>query len=101
MKPLNVLLLVVLGVLWGGSFSFMRYLAPIFGPVLTADMRLLIGGSVLCLVFIFFGVRLDWRKHWQEYTVIGLLNSGAPFLLYSFAALHIPGSVSSIINSLA
>jgi drug/metabolite transporter (DMT)-like permease len=101
LKPLNVFLLFVLGVLWGGSFIFMRYLAPIFGAVMTADMRILIGGGVLCLVFMFFGIRFEWRKYWREYTVIGLLNSGAPFLLYSFAALHIPGSVSSIINSLA
>jgi drug/metabolite transporter (DMT)-like permease len=101
MKPLNVFLLFLLGILWGGSFIFMRYLAPIFGAVLTADMRILIGGSVLSLMLILFGIRLDWRKHWRRYTVIGLLNSGAPFLLYSFAALHIPGSVSSIINSLA
>jgi drug/metabolite transporter (DMT)-like permease len=100
-KPLNVLLLFVLGVLWGGSFIFMRHLAPIFGAVLTADMRILVGGGVLCLFLVLFGVRLDWKKYWREYTFIGLLNSGAPFLFYSFAALHIPGSVSAIVNSLA
>ena len=101
LKPRNVFLLIVLSVLWGASFSFMRYLSPIFGPVMTADMRILIGGGVLCVAFILTGVRLDWRKNWKKYTLIGLLNSGAPFLFYSFAALHIPGSVSSIINSLA
>ena len=61
MKALNVFLLFVLGMLWGGSFIFMRHLAPIFGVVLTADLRILIGGGVLCLVLLAFRVRLDWR----------------------------------------
>ena len=101
MKALNIFLLFVLGMLWGGSFIFMRHLAPIFGVVLTADLRILIGGGVLCVVFVILGIRLDWKKYWRQYTVIGLLNSGLPFLFYSFAALHIPGAVSSIVNSLA
>lgn len=101
MKALNIFLLFVLGMLWGGSFIFMRHLAPIFGVVLTADLRILIGGGVLCLFLLLFRVRLDWKKYRREYTVIGLLNSGLPFLFYSFAALHIPGAVSAIVNSLA
>jgi drug/metabolite transporter (DMT)-like permease len=100
-KALNIFLLFVLGMLWGGSFIFMRHLAPIFGVVLTADLRILIGGGVLCLFLLLFRVRLDWKKYRREYTVIGLLNSGLPFLFYSFAALHIPGAVSAIVNSLA
>jgi drug/metabolite transporter (DMT)-like permease len=100
MKPVNFLLLLILSVIWGGSFIFTRILAPVLGPFLTADLRLLVGGAVL-LPFVWVILRKDRRKLPLGFLlVLGIFNSGIPFLLYSFAALHIPGSVSSITNSL-
>ncbi len=100
MKPVNFLLLLVLAVIWGGSFIFTRILSPVLGPVLTADLRLLVGGAVL-IPFVWGILAKDRRKLPLGFLlVLGIFNSGIPFLLYSFAALHIPGSVSSITNSL-
>ena len=36
---------------------------------------------------------------WRHYVVIGVVNSAIPFLLFSFAALHLPASYSVILNS--
>jgi drug/metabolite transporter (DMT)-like permease len=44
---------------------------------------------------------MQLRGHWREYLVIGVVNSALPFLLYSFAALHIPASYSVILNCAA
>jgi drug/metabolite transporter (DMT)-like permease len=101
MPLLDVLFLLALAAIWGGSFIFMRYLAPILGPVTTTGMRLLIAGLFLLAVFTATGFRLEWRRNWKRFLVLGIINSGAPFLLYSFAALHIPASLSVILNSLA
>jgi len=97
----NTLLLILLSAIWGFSFVFMRYLSPVFGPFITADMRLFIGGSILVLIFVLTGYKTGWKENKKLIITIGLINSGIPFLFYSFAALHIPGSVSSVINSLA
>ena len=44
MRPVDIARLVLLAALWGGSFAFMRFLAPVLGAPITADGRLLIGG---------------------------------------------------------
>ena len=101
MDVLSLLLLIALSAIWGGSFIFMRHLSPILGAYITADMRLLVAGIFLVGLFAVLGIKLKWRVHWKHYLVIGVVNSGIPFLLYSFAALHIPASISVIVNSMA
>ncbi len=96
----DYVLLITLSAIWGSSFIFMRVLAPALGPVVTADMRLLIAGLVLTLYLRLRNQRLDLLKNLKRYIIIGLLNSGIPFLLFSFAALYLPSSISVIINSL-
>jgi len=94
------LLLVFLSAIWGASFIFMRILAPALGPMATADLRLLIAGVALALFLKVQNINLEWKKNWKRYLITGLLSSGFSFLLFSFAALHIPASVSAILNAL-
>jgi drug/metabolite transporter (DMT)-like permease len=101
MNALQAALLLALSAIWGGSFMFMRYLSPILGPVLTADMRMLLAGAFLLGLFALTGFRLGWRRNWRRFVVIGLVNSGLPFLLFSFAALYVPASVESVLNALS
>lgn len=96
----DYLLLILLSAIWGASFIFMRILAPALGPVATADLRVLIAGIALALFLKFTKRDPEWKKNWKRYLIIGLLNSGIPFLLFSFAALYLPASVSVIINSM-
>jgi drug/metabolite transporter (DMT)-like permease len=98
---MDILLLIALSAIWGSSFMFMRYLAPIVGPVATADARLFIAGLVLVAVFALARFGLKWRLRWKRYLLVGLLNSGLPFLLYSFASLSLPSNVEVVINALA
>jgi drug/metabolite transporter (DMT)-like permease len=95
----NMLLLAALAAIWGSSFLFMRYLSPLLGPVVTADMRVLIAGLALAAFFAAIRFKPQWRRNWRHFLVIGMVNSGVPFLLYSFAALHLPASVESILNA--
>jgi drug/metabolite transporter (DMT)-like permease len=100
MRPSDYARLFALAAIWGGSFIFMRVLAPALGAFATADLRVLIGGLVLALYARLIGLNANWREHWRHYVVIGLLYSGVPFILFAFAALHLPASYSAIINSL-
>jgi drug/metabolite transporter (DMT)-like permease len=101
MPTIDILLLLALSAIWGSSFIFMRYLAPLIGPVATADMRMFIAGLFLVLFFLAVRFKPEWRKNAKQYLVIGLLNSAVPFLLYSAAALVLPASMEAIFNSLS
>src|SRR4029450_9847920 len=91
--------LVALAAIWGGSFIFIRVLAPVLGPVLTAESRVLIAGVALGAYFRAIGFDAELGRFWRQYLVIGIVNSAIPFLLFAFAALYLPASYSAILNS--
>ncbi len=100
MALVDVLLLTLLAAIWGSSFIFMRILAPVLGPAITATARTLVAGLFLVALFSLLKTPMDWRKRFKHYLVVGVFNSGLPFLLYSFAALHLPASIPAIVNAL-
>lgn len=99
MKTNDLIRLLSLAAIWSGSFIFIKVLAPVLGPVVTACLRVLIAGAVLSLYFYIIKFDVQWRKYWKHYFIIGIVNSSIPFLLYAIAALHIPASLSVILNS--
>ena len=101
MRATDVARLVLLAAIWGASFIFMRTLAPVLGPVLTAQARVTIAGIALIAYFRFTGFDAGLRRHWRHFLVIGLVNSALPFLLFAFAAVHLPASYSAILNAAA
>ncbi len=73
--------LVALAAIWGSSFLFMRIAAPALGPVLTADLRMLIAGAALAVYLRFAGGQAHWRRWWPKYLLVGVLHSALPFAL--------------------
>ena len=99
MRRADIERLFALAAIWGASFIFIRVLSPALGPVLTvvdarADRR-----SRARRLLRVAGVASDLGRYWRQYLVIGVVNSTLPFMLYAFAALHIPASYSVILNS--
>jgi drug/metabolite transporter (DMT)-like permease len=90
---------VLLALLWGSSFVFMREGAQAFGAFATAWVRVTLAALMLTPVLI-------WRKelpvlhaHWRPAALSGLLNSGVPFACYAYALMHITTGMSSILNA--
>lgn len=93
----DVVHLVSLGVLWGGSFLFMRVAAPEFGPITLVSLRVSIAALLLAPFLKMPAVRRDAaRVAW-----LGLVNSAVPFCLFAWAALHLPAGLSAILNATA
>ena len=99
MKAMHWVSLVLLASISGSSFIFTRTLAPVLGPIGTADLRVLLAGVSLLVYAAIIRFDVEWKKHWLLYAGIGLINSGLPFLLYSFAAVQLPASYLAIINA--
>lgn len=101
MNPASALRLTFLAALWGGSFLFLRLGVPSFGAGWIIELRVLIAFAFLLLVGRWLGRRIDWLPNWRHYTLMGLFNSGAPFLLFAYAAKTLPASMLSVFNSTA
>lgn len=99
MRPADYGRLVALAAIWGAAFIFMRVAAPVLGPVWTAELRVLLGGLALLAWLRLTGFDAALGTHWRAYLVIGGFGIAAPFVLYSFAAMHAPASLLSITNS--
>ncbi len=103
MKISDSLELLLLAALWGASFLFIRIAAPILGPVLLIELRLLIAGlTLLLLVFLIrLNVLGEICQHLVPLFIIGAINLAIPYLLFAIAALYLPAGFASILNATA
>lgn len=90
---------VLLGSLWGSSFLFMSVGVAEFGPVATAGMRVSLAALFLLPLFLQISVRHSFSQAPGRILFVGLINSGLPFIFFAFAVLHIPTSLTAIINA--
>jgi drug/metabolite transporter (DMT)-like permease len=95
----DVARLTLLGAIWGGSFLFIRIVSPAIGPVLTADLRMLVAGIALVAWFRLAGFDPRWRLWLREYAIAGMLTSGIPFLLFAYAALSLTAGQMAVLNA--
>lgn len=97
MTALDVMQLLTLGLLWGGSFLFMRVAAPEFGPVSLIALRVTLAALLLApFLKAVGGRRVAARVAW-----LGLVNSALPFCLFAWATLVLPAGFSAILNATA
>jgi drug/metabolite transporter (DMT)-like permease len=90
---------LLLAAIWGSSFLFMRLAAVELGALPTAAFRVAIASLFLLPLMLAKGHWGALRQHWKPVLLVGVLNSGIPFALYSFAVLHITTGFSSILNA--
>ena len=90
---------LLLAALWGTSFLFMRIAAADLGALPTAALRVGIAALFLWPLLHLRGQSALLRQHWRPVLLVGVLNSGIPFALYSFAVMHISTGLSAILNA--
>jgi len=111
MTPRQLLELLFLAAVWGGSFLFMRVAAPEFGPAPLMWLRVAI--AALSLLPLWWW----WRRRapgsagppaphhpWRDaalVALVGLLNAALPFVLLAWALLYISAGLGAILNATA
>lgn len=94
------ILLIILSVLWGGSFFFVSVAVRDMAPLSIVAGRLGLAAVVLHGVIAVRGLRLprDLRT-WGFFLFMGLLNNVVPFSLFVWAQTRIAGGLASILNA--
>lgn len=92
--------LVLLGLIWGGSFLAIRTALDEIGPLTSVLHRT--GWAMLVLWGFVALKRLPLPKApkvWGAFLVMGLLNNVIPFSLMAWGQLYIPTGLTSIFNA--
>lgn len=99
MRPLDMFRLLALAAIWGASFLFLRIIAPVLGTFPTAFFRVLLATAGLLVILLLLRTRWDFRGKLGLCLMLGVINSGVPFALYSVAAQLVPAGYSAIFNA--
>ncbi len=92
--------LILLSVLWGGSFFFVSVAVPWLPPLTIVLIRVGLAALVLALALPALGVALPrGRAVWAALMVMGFLNNVVPFSLYVVAQGQISSGLASILNA--
>ncbi|KQO49223.1 MULTISPECIES: DMT family transporter [unclassified Methylobacterium] len=92
--------LIVLSMLWGGSFFFTSVALTALPPLTLVVLRVGLAALVLIMVLPFAGLRLPRQPGpWVAFAGMGLLNNVLPFCLIVWGQTHIASGLAAILNA--
>jgi len=99
-RTLDLALLLVLAVLWGGSYTFIKIGVQTIPPVSLIAARTLIAGALLLVVLRLRGLRLPTDPAiWRLFMMQACLNSVLPFTLIAWAERSVDAGLATILSS--
>lgn len=101
MKKRDVVDLLLLSVLWGAAYLFMRAAVPAFGPAPLIALRMAIAVAVLLPLLAWRGGLGQLRAHPLALLVQAVLFTALPFLMLGFAAQHLTAGLLAVLNATA
>lgn len=101
MRPRDLLELLLLSLLWGAAYLFMRAAVPAFGPAPLVALRLGLAALLLLPLMVLRGGIPALRAHPRQLLVLGLPFTALPFMLLAYASLHITAGLVAVLNAAA
>jgi len=93
-------MLMVLGIVWGGSFFFAGYAVREVGPLTLTALRVGIAAVALWIWVGATGLRVPFdARLWGAFAVMGMLNNAIPFSLIFWGQTEISSGLASILNA--
>jgi len=100
MSATDILMLVTLSILWGGSFFFIEILVKHLSPLTIVTMRVGLAALALwCIVLVRRLTLPSTLKQWGGLFIVGLINNALPFTLITWGQTHISSGLASIFNA--
>jgi len=100
MSPKVWAMLLVLSVLWGGSFFFVGIAVSALPPLTIVLARVSLAAVTLWIIITALGIpRPGTTKEWLALFIMGILNNVIPFSLIVWGQTQIPSGLASILNA--
>ena len=94
------LLLLLLSVVWGGSFFFVGIAVEALPPLTIVALRVSLAALALLAVVFFTDLKMVREvKIWLAFIFLGILNNVVPFTLIVWGQTHIASGLASILNA--
>jgi drug/metabolite transporter (DMT)-like permease len=92
-------LIIILSILWGGSFFFVGVAVKEMPPLTIVLCRVALASIILLAVVHLKGNKMPSSKGlWGGYIIMGALNNLVPFSLIVWGQTHIESGLASILN---
>lgn len=94
-------LLLLLSVLWGGTFFFTSIALKEVDPFWLAYGRVSIAALTLSVGVFLLGLKLPARlSEWRAFITLAIFGNAIPFTLFAWAQTRIPGGLAAILNAM-
>ncbi len=99
-KTQDVILLVLLGAIWGSSFFNIKIAAQSFEPYTLALIRVFFAALFLLVFSFFYKIRINaFSNDWKIYALVGLCNIAIPFSLIAVGINKVESYLAAILMS--
>jgi drug/metabolite transporter (DMT)-like permease len=101
MQRRDLVELLLLSVLWGAAYLFMRAAVPAFGPAAMIALRMAIAAALLLPLLAWRGGLGQLRAQPGPLLVQSVVFTALPFLMLGFAAQHLTAGLLAVLNATA
>ncbi|MDA9091980.1 DMT family transporter [Pelagibacteraceae bacterium] len=99
-KTNDVLLLLLLGAIWGSSFFNIKIATYSFEPYTLALIRVIFAALFLVVFSFIYKIKIDaFSKKWKIYALVGLCNIAIPFSLIAVGTNKVDSYLAAILMS--
>lgn len=99
LRPTDLVLMLMLGAIWGASFLFMRMAVGEFGPIPLILVRVLFGGVFLTMVALARNKQRELFQSPLEMAFVGATNSALPYTLFAWGLKLLSAGFGSVLNA--
>lgn len=100
MTPLYLAVLIILSLIWGGSFYFVKVLLGAFEPWTIAFFRCLFGLVPIIVMMMILKIPFKTGKFpLKSMITVSLFNTAIPWTFIAYSEQHISSGLASILNA--
>jgi len=97
----HYLMLLMLSMVWGSSFPFLKIAIESYSPIVTVTLRLTISAIAMTAFIYAIGLRIPAQlKVWRHYAVVAVVGNIVPFLLITWGEQYIDAALASVLMGL-
>ncbi|MCG7344723.1 DMT family transporter [Sporosarcina sp. ACRSL] len=92
--------LLVLSMIWGGSYYFIKILLEVFEPWTIVFFRSTLGLVTIILIMLLMRKSFELKKiPWVWMTVVAAVNTAIPWAIIGFSEIRLTSNMAALLNS--